>query len=26
VWPAFISLVCLATLLIWIQSTQPDDV
>jgi exosortase/archaeosortase family protein len=25
VWPAFISLVCLATLLVWIKSTQPDD-
>jgi len=26
VWPAFISLVCLATLLVWIKSTQPGDV
>jgi exosortase H (IPTLxxWG-CTERM-specific) len=26
VWPAFISLVCLATLLFWIKSTQPADV
>jgi exosortase H (IPTLxxWG-CTERM-specific) len=26
VWPAFISLVCLATLLVWIRSTQPADV
>lgn len=26
VWPAFISLVCLATLLVWIKSTQPADV
>jgi exosortase/archaeosortase family protein len=25
VWPAFISLVCLATLLVWIRGTRPDD-
>ncbi len=25
VWPAFISLVCLATLLAWIRGTQPND-
>ena len=24
VWPAFISLVCLATLLLWIKSVQPE--
>lgn len=26
VWPAFISLVCLATLLVWIRRVQRDDV
>jgi exosortase H (IPTLxxWG-CTERM-specific) len=25
VWPAFISLVCLATLLVWIRSAQPEN-